>query len=51
MTDAKALYLASEALSQTRLKGQITCTEYDECMDVLKERLKAISAVRNAINS
>lgn len=49
LMDLRTLYLSTEGLAKRRLQGEISPVEYDECMELVKTRMQAISAIRSAM--
>lgn len=49
MVDLRTLYLTTEGLAKRRLQGEISPVEYDECMELVKTRMQAISAIKSAM--
>lgn len=50
LTNPAEVYRRSEALSNLRLKKALTAHEYEECMELVKTRLKDLEAIRKAVS-
>lgn len=50
LTNPAEIYRRSEALSSQRLKGNVTVVEYEECMDLVKNRLRHLEAIKRSVS-